>query len=123
MNHPPTGQDTSDNAIEYTAGSNPAGPHAAGISFAGTDPNFANVAGTGLEYYPSVGVGGAPQDLPLYVSRNDDEALFVENIAMWNQFVFGWDDFADPRVYYEELDPNNLSDVRVSAQREHFRGH
>lgn len=92
------------------------------FSHAGADPAFANVAGFGLEYFPFVDPGDDPQALPLYVSRSDDLALFVENVAMWNQFVFGWDDFVDPRIYYDDIDPNNLSDGRVSAQREHFRG-
>jgi hypothetical protein len=41
---------------------------------------------------------------------------------MRKQFVFGWDDFADPWAYCDNIDPHNLADGRVSALREHFRG-
>jgi hypothetical protein len=89
----------------------------------GANPAYAGIVGVGSAYFPFVEPGEGPEALPLYVARTEDLSLFVENIAMWNQFVFGWDDFEDPRAWDDSIDPNNLSDVRTSAQREVFRGH
>lgn len=43
--------------------------------------------------------------LPLYVTKEEDRREYYENLGKWNQFVFGWDDFQNPRGYilgYEE---------------------
>ena len=40
------------------------------------------------------------EDLSLWVSREDDEREWYENAGKWDQFVFGWDDFLDPRILY-----------------------
>lgn len=88
----------------------------------GANPAYASIVGVGSNYFPFVEPGQGPEALPLYVAREADLSLFVENIAMWNQFVFGWDDFVDPRAWDDSIDPNSLSDRRTSAQREVFRG-
>ena len=61
--------------------------------------------------------------LPLWVSKEDDRREYYENLGKWDQFVFGWNDFSDPRNY-EDLAPytsQDLTDVRVSAHRETYR--
>lgn len=74
-------------------------------------------------------------DLSLWVSREDDEREYYENAGKWDQFVFGWDDFSDPRGWpanwwqqtdptwddYTDLNSRILKDVRVSAHREAYR--
>jgi hypothetical protein len=76
------------------------------------------------------------QDLSLWVSREDDEREYYENAGKWDQFVFGWDDFSDPRGWsadwwhdtnpdwndWGDLDTSILKDSRVSANREIYRG-
>lgn len=65
--------------------------------------------------------------LSLWVSREDDEREYYENAGKWDQFVFGWDDFADPRTWPEyagqwELIPDDvLKNPRVSSNRETYR--
>ncbi len=74
-------------------------------------------------------------DLSLWVSREDDEREYYENAGKWDQYVFGWDDFSDPRGWpanwwqqtdptwddYTDLNSRILKDVRVSAHREAYR--
>ena len=74
-------------------------------------------------------------DLSLWVSREADEREYYENAGKWDQFVFGWDDFSDPRAWpvnwwqqtdptwddYTDLNTRILKDVRVSAHREAYR--
>ncbi len=74
-------------------------------------------------------------DLSLWVSREDDEREYYENAGKWDQFVFGWDDFSDPRGWsvnwwqqtdptwddYTDLNSRILKDVRVTAHREAYR--
>jgi hypothetical protein len=72
--------------------------------------------------------------LSLWVSREDDEREYYENAGKWDQFVFGWDDFIDPRGMpdwwadtdptwdeYTDLDARILKDLRVSSHREVYR--
>ena len=66
--------------------------------------------------------------LSLWVSREDDEREYYENAGKWDQFVFGWDDFDDPRGWPEysdgswvDLTASVLKDTRVSARREIYR--
>lgn len=72
-----------------------------------------------------------PEDyttLSLWVSREADEREYYENAGKWDQFVFGWEDFSDPRTWTEysgqwELIPDNvLKNPRVSSLRETYRG-
>ena len=76
-------------------------------------------------------------DLSLWVSRDDDEREYYENAGKWDQFVFGWDDFDDPRnwplAWLQETNPSwthpldmegdasILKDIRVSSNREIYR--
>ncbi len=73
-------------------------------------------------------------DLSLWVSKENDEREYYENAGKWDQFVFGWDDFEDPRNHANwwqdtdttwddatDLDTRILKDVRVSAHREAYR--
>lgn len=73
-------------------------------------------------------------DLSLWVSKEADEREYYENAGKWDQFVFGWDDFIDPRGqpnWWQDTDPTwddptdldtrILKDVRVTAHREAYR--
>ena len=40
-------------------------------------------------------------NLPLYVTKEDDFREYYENLGKWDQFIFGWDD------YSQASDPNN----------------
>ncbi|MBU0741212.1 hypothetical protein KJ554_02525, partial [bacterium] len=68
------------------------------------------------------------QTLSLWVSREADEREYYENAGKWDQFVFGWDDFWDPRSWPEyndgswvDLTTSILKDARVSSHREIYR--
>jgi len=68
------------------------------------------------------------QTLSLWVSREDDEREYYENAGKWDQFVFGWDDFSDPRGWPEysdgswvDLTAGILKDTRVTSHREIYR--
>lgn len=68
------------------------------------------------------------QQLSLWVSREDDPREYYENAGKWDQFVFGWDDFSDPRGWPEysdgswvDLTSQILKDTRVSSHREVYR--
>ena len=88
----------------------------------------------GSYYYGST-MGDHPDDyefLSLWVSRDDDYREFYENLGKWDQFVFGWDDFADPRSFEEYRDVWSSwgsdrtsylkDDQRVSGNRLTYRG-
>ena len=66
-------------------------------------------------------------ELSLWVSREDDEREYYENAGKWDQFVFGWDDFVDPRDLFDPaLDPPFTSaylrdNERVSSNRLLYR--
>jgi hypothetical protein len=75
----------------------------------------------GFDYYNV----SAADSLSLWVSRADDEREYYENLGKWDQFVFGWDDFIDPRSFPEvgaDATTADLRDPRVSANRETYRG-
>jgi len=61
--------------------------------------------------------------LSLWISREDDEREYYENAGKWDQFVFGWDDFTDPREWVGTgADTGDLKDdPRVSANRLTYR--
>jgi len=64
-------------------------------------------------------------ELPLWVSKEDDRREYYENLGKWDQFVFGWDDYTDPREFLDlpdtEADIANLKDPRTSQNRETYR--
>ena len=65
------------------------------------------------------------QSLSLWVSQEDDFREYYENLGKWDQFVFGWDDFTDPRSFGVNTDPRTAAlkdDPRVSQNRITFRG-
>ncbi|MBU8870079.1 MAG: hypothetical protein KOO60_04280 [Gemmatimonadales bacterium] len=94
--------------------------------------------GIGLEYFKltdddndpisSMGSVDNLSYLSLWVSEEDDEREYFENLGKWDQFVFGWNDFItpnDPPEGYEDFVPTGaLSDLRqpwTSVKREHYR--
>lgn len=74
-------------------------------------------------YFPDV---TRKEDLPLWVSEEDDFREYYENLGKWDQFVFGWDDFVSPvDLGYDNVGgPTGaayLKDPRVSDHREAYR--
>ncbi|MBK6732813.1 MAG: hypothetical protein IPG61_01725 [bacterium] len=70
-------------------------------------------------------------NLPLYVTVEEDRREYYENLGKWDQFVFGWDDFMRPDDYaslpgnegYEPTgDPKiDFANPWVSENRESYR--
>jgi len=97
---------------------------------AGYDPLSTDVerSGAGAFYFPDVGNIADVSELeklPLYVSKEEDRREYYENLGKWDQFVFGWDDFTNPR-YYPGYTPTgdaktDLEQPWVSANRESYR--
>ena len=87
------------------------------------DANFdyTDVVGIGDDYFSPDPPGYT--NIPLWVSKEDDRREYYENLGKWDQFVFGWDDFQDPRDFMdtEEIDIQNLKDARTSQHREEYR--
>ncbi len=85
------------------------------------DANFdyTEVVGVGSEYFGYDGY----TNIPLWVSEAADRREYYENLGKWEQFVFGWDDFTDPREFLDttEIDIANLGDPRTSRNREFYR--
>jgi hypothetical protein len=81
----------------------------------------------GLFYYPGFTITVSPQgykQIPLWVDVTADRREYFENLGKWDQFVFGWDDFTDPRTFITTVaqgDAQYLTDPRVSAHRETYR--
>ena len=79
------------------------------------------IAGVGQEWFPEI---IDYRDLSLWVSRQDDEREYYENLGKWDQFVFGWDDFRHPDDI-DGYDPTGaLEDLKqpgVSRNREKYR--
>jgi hypothetical protein len=63
------------------------------------------------------------EDLSLWVSRDDDEREYYENAGKWDQFVFGWDDFVDPRNWLgvNATSADLRDNERVSSNRLLYR--
>lgn len=88
------------------------------------DPDFDYMAGDGLDYFNTEDTPlNDYTDLPLWVSVEDDRREYYENLGKWDQFVFGWDDYTDPRLFLDDETVNirNLQDPRTSARREVYR--
>ena len=66
---------------------------------------------------------GDHEDLSLWVSAADDYREYYENLGKWDQFVFGWDDFTDPRAWVGlgATSADLKDDERVSANRLTYR--
>lgn len=79
------------------------------------------LAGYGREYFPDV---MHYTELPLWVPRHVDESEYYENMARWDQFVFGWDDFVRPEElsgYDPDAGLDNLQLPGISVHREQYR--
>jgi hypothetical protein len=81
---------------------------------------YGDVSLSGTYYFSTVSVYTA---LPLWVSSEADRREYYENLGKWDQFVFGWDDFLDPREFLDrtEYTSQDLTDLRVSTHRETYR--
>lgn len=81
---------------------------------------YGDLSLAGTFYFPGVTDYTA---LPLWVSVADDRREYYENLGKWDQFVFGWDDFLDPREFLVQSDytSQDLQDPRVSTNRETYR--
>jgi hypothetical protein len=69
-------------------------------------------------------------NLPLYVSKEDDFREYYENLGKWDQFIFGWDDYSRasdptnpdaPDGYVPTLKRADLQHPWVSKNRETYR--
>jgi hypothetical protein len=92
------------------------------------NPEYDAMAGDGLDYFPDASEGDFGgidtfRNLPLWVSAEEDRREYYENLGKWDQFVFGWDDYEDPRNFLDtdDSDSVNLQDPRTSARREVYR--
>ncbi|MFN2370557.1 MAG: hypothetical protein ABR506_05300 [Candidatus Krumholzibacteriia bacterium] len=97
------------------------------------DPDYNELFGEGPYYFPGIADMNDVSDLDnlsLYVSKEDDRREYYENLGKWDQFIFGWDDYLNPRAHADEYgytpaDPTNaISDLRqpwVSKNREIYR--
>ncbi len=87
-------------------------------------------AGEGALYFPGIDPVtdvSELENLPLYVSKEDDFREYYENLGKWDQFIFGWDDYTRASIAHPEYDyepTNTISDLRqpwVSKNRETYR--
>lgn len=83
--------------------------------------------GIGTEYFDfgTISTLADLDNLPLYVTREEDRREYYENLGKWDQFVFGWDDFIRPDDYpgYTPTgDPKiDLEQSWISENRETYR--
>ncbi len=58
--------------------------------------------GEGAIYFPEIGavndVSELGDQLPLYVTVEEDRREYYENLGKWDQFIFGWDDYTRASV-------------------------
>jgi hypothetical protein len=89
-------------------------------------------ADIGTDYFPDFPPISTVDDLdnlPLYVTKEEDRREYYENLGKWDQFVFGWDDFIrpddtalTPPGYTPSGDAKtDLEQPWVSANRESYR--
>jgi len=55
--------------------------------------------GQGERYFPTIGpINDIDEldNLPLYVTKDEDFREYYENLGKWDQFIFGWDDYIRP---------------------------
>lgn len=82
------------------------------------------LAGVGLDYFDVNDSQDGYTELPLWVSREEDEREYYENLGKWDQFVFGWDDFVRPEELPGYQGGGAVSDLRlagISDNREKYR--
>jgi len=99
-----------------------------GYSTAHSTPEGEYRDGQGSLYFPGHGSIEGPEDLdnlPLYVTKDEDFREYYENLGKWDQFVFGWDDYIRPDDYpgytpTDDRDPDLLQPW-VSRNRETYR--
>jgi hypothetical protein len=48
-----------------------------------------------LEEFFGYGEGSTPDDVPLYVTKEEDEREWYENIGKWDEFAWGWREYWD----------------------------
>ena len=87
--------------------------------------------GIGTDYFDfgAISTLADLENLPLYVTVEDDRREYYENLGKWDQFVFGWDDFIrpdddalTPAGYAPTGDPKiDLQQPWVSENRETYR--
>jgi hypothetical protein len=84
--------------------------------------NFNEFAGS-YYYGSTMGDSSDYETLSLWVSKEDDFREYYENLGKWDQFVFGWDDFTDPRLWAgpSATTADLKDDPRVSEHRIAFR--
>jgi hypothetical protein len=73
------------------------------------------LAGVGLEYFDVNDSENSYTELPLWVSREEDEREYYENLGKWDQFVFGWDDFVRPEELPGYQGGGVVSDLRLDG--------
>jgi len=94
------------------------------------DSSDSERTGEGAVYFPMIEGLSSLDDLdliPLWVSREENEAEFMRNAAIWDQFIFGWKDYRRASVARAEYDyqpsyvRSDLSQPWVSPNRDRFR--
>ncbi len=56
-------------------------------------------------YFPDLGTGSTAQDVPLWVTREEDEREYYENLGKWDQFAWGWREYWE--AGFDPGDPSN----------------
>ncbi len=94
----------------------------------GDDPER---SGEGPIYFPSfepIGGVGDLDNLPFWVTKEENEVEYMQNAAVWLQFVFGWDDFRrasiprpeygyEPRFRFPDLEEPWVSENRLAFKQ------
>jgi hypothetical protein len=56
------------------------------------------------DYFPDVPVGASPENVPLYVSKEQDAREWYENLGKWDVFAWGWEEY-----WQDDWNPENNS--------------
>lgn len=86
-----------------------------------------------LEPFFGHGVGSKPENVPLYVPKEEDEREWYENIGKWDQFAWGWREYWDDDWPWPEndlyrpgdsppFDPNDIFETPLRAEYVALRG-